>query len=78
MFKLVFFHSLGTSLPYCEKVLNGFVYTLRQKHKLLILSRLSDFMTCSEHFHIFSEGSVSQLWIIRHSFTQIANSVILE
>ena len=28
MFKLVFYHSQGTSLPYCEKVLNGFVYTL--------------------------------------------------
>ena len=35
---------------------------LRHKHKLLILSRLGDFMTCSESFNIFSEGSLSQLW----------------
>ena len=51
---------------------------LRHKHKLLILSRLGDFMTCREWFNIFSEGSLSQLWnlvylLIRHSFTQIAN-----
>ena len=31
------------------------------KYKLLVLSRLSDFMTCSEGFNIFSEGSLSQL-----------------
>ena len=37
-------------------------FYLRQKHKLLILSRLSDFMTCSERFNIYSEGSISQLW----------------
>ena len=30
---------------------------LRHKHKLLILSSLSDFMTCSERFNIYSEGS---------------------
>ena len=35
---------------------------LRHKHKLLILSCLSDFMTCSERFIIQSEGSISQLW----------------
>ena len=35
---------------------------LKHKQKLLILSRFSDFMTCSEHFNIFSEGSLSQLW----------------
>ena len=35
---------------------------LRHKHKLLILSCLSDFMTCSERFNIKSEGSISQLW----------------
>ena len=28
MFKLVFYRSQETTLPYCEKVLNGFVYTL--------------------------------------------------
>ena len=26
------------------------------------LSRLNDFMTCSVHFNIQSEGSISQLW----------------
>ena len=31
------------------------------KQNLLILSLLSDFMTCSEHFNIQSEGSISQL-----------------
>ena len=35
---------------------------LRHKHKLLILSGLNDFMTCSAHFYIQSEGSISQLW----------------
>ena len=37
-------------------------FYLRHKHKLLILSGLSDFMACSERFNIFSEGSLSQLW----------------
>ena len=37
-------------------------FYLKLKHKLLILSRLSDFMTCSECFNIQSEGSISQLW----------------
>ena len=32
------------------------------KFNFFILSRLSDFMTCSEHLIIFSEGSLSQLW----------------
>ena len=35
---------------------------LFHKHKLLILSRLNDFMTCGAHFNIQSEGSISQLW----------------
>ena len=35
---------------------------LGHKHKSLISSRLSDFMTCSECFNIFSEGSLSQVW----------------
>ena len=30
------------------------------KHKLFIMSHLSDFMTCSEPFNIYSEGSLSQ------------------
>ena len=38
------------------------LFLLRHKHKLLILSRLSDFMTCSERFNIFSQGSLCQLW----------------
>ena len=29
---------------------------------MLILSRLNDFMNCSVHFNIQSEGSISQLW----------------
>ena len=33
---------------------------LRHKYKLLILSRLSNFMTCCERFNIFSEGYLSQ------------------
>ena len=59
------------------------------KHKFLILSRFGDFMTCSERFSIFSEGSLSQLWnavgrenliymLIGHSYTQIMNNVTLE
>ena len=51
---------------------------LRHKHKLLILSHLSDFMTCCKRFNIYSEGSISQVWntvgrenllyrLIRHS-----------
>ena len=35
---------------------------LRHKHKLLILSHLGDFMTCSACFNIQSEGPVFQLW----------------
>ena len=35
---------------------------LRHEHKLLILSGLSDFVTCSESFNIQSEGFISQLW----------------
>ena len=38
------------------------LFLLRHKHKLLILSRLSNFMTCSERFTIFSEGSLFHLW----------------
>ena len=32
------------------------------QYKLLILLRMSEFMTCSERFNMFSEGSLSQLW----------------
>ena len=35
---------------------------LWHKHKLFILSRLSDYMACKERFNIQSEGSISQLW----------------
>ena len=34
------------------------------KYKLLIFSRLSDFMTCSAPFNIKSDESISQLWKI--------------
>ena len=37
-------------------------FYLRHKQKLLILSRLNDFMTCSARFNIQSEWSISQLW----------------
>ena len=30
--------------------------------KLFILSRLNAFRTCSVHFNVQSEGSISQLW----------------
>ena len=45
-----------------ECVIPHVCYYLRHKHELLILSRLSDFMTCSECFNIYSEGSISLLW----------------
>ena len=35
---------------------------LRHKHKLLILSYFSDFMTCSKRFNFYSEGSISQYY----------------
>ena len=47
---------------YYEGIILHVYSYLRHKHKLLILSRLSDFMTCSEHFNIFNEGPLSQLW----------------
>ena len=34
----------------------------RHKQKLLLLSQLNDFTTCSVHFNIQSEGLISQLW----------------
>ena len=37
-------------------------FYLRHKQKLLKLSRLNDFMTCSARFNIQSEWSISQLW----------------
>ena len=64
-------------------------FYLRHKQKLLILSRLNDFMTCSAHFNIQSEWSISQLWntvgrynleytFIRHSCIQSVNNVTRE
>ena len=55
----------------------------------LLLSNLSDFMTCSEPFNIQSKGSISQLehWrmikfstymFTRHLYTQIVNNVTPE
>ena len=44
-----------------EGIICHFCSYLRHKQKLLILSRLNDFMTCSVHFNIQSEGSISQL-----------------
>ena len=37
---------------------------LNHKHKLLILSRLSDFFTFIACYNIQSEGFISQLWNI--------------
>ena len=39
-------------------------YHLMHKHKLPILSRLSDFDTCSTCFNRRHEGFVAQLWDI--------------
>ena len=62
---------------------------LRHKHKFSIMSRLSDFVTCSASFNIQSDRSIFQLFnivgkiwnkilimFIRHSNTQIVNSVV--
>ena len=38
------------------------LFLFKAKQELLLLSRLSDFMNCSEPFNIQSEGPVSQLW----------------
>ena len=45
-----------------ERIIRHVSSYLRHKHKLLILSCLRHFMTCSTHFNIHSEGSISQLW----------------
>ena len=37
------------------------LFLLGHKHKLSILSHLSDFVTCSAHFNIQSEEYISQL-----------------
>ena len=37
---------------------------LVSKENLSMLSRLTDFVNCSEYSNILSEGSVSQLWNI--------------
>ena len=61
-------------------------FYLRHKHKLLILSLLSDFVTCESTF--YNEGSISQFWntvgrsnlvfmLIRHTYTQTVNNVTL-
>ena len=44
VFKLVFYHSLGTSLPSCEKVLNGFVYTLNVTFLIVMILLLIDLL----------------------------------
>ena len=65
IFSFNFFGSGALYLRFetCEEgiIWHVFFY-LRHKHKFLILSRLSDFMTCSERFNIFSKGFLSQLW----------------
>ena len=46
----------------CEGTIRHVCSYSRHKHKLFILSHLSDFMTCSERFNIQREGCISQLW----------------
>ena len=36
----------------------------RKKFSNVVLIRFRNFMTCSEHFKVKSEGSISQLWNI--------------
>ena len=63
--KFQFFGSGALYLRFkmCEEEIIWHVCSyLRHKQNLLILSHLSDFMTCTERFNIFSEGSLSQLW----------------
>ena len=43
-------------------IIQQFCSYLRQKHKLLILSCLRNFITFSTRFTIQSEGSISELW----------------
>ena len=61
--KRIYNPSMGLSISaskHCRKMkFRTYIHlTLVRK----ILSRLSDFVTCSEHFNIQSEGSISQLW----------------
>ena len=85
--------SMGLCIPasiHCRKTKLECICSVgTSKESLLILSRLSDFVTCSERFNIKSEGSISQLWstvkrlnfvymFIRHSYTQIVNNVTFE
>ena len=46
---------------HCSKIQNTHSSNT-SKQNLLILSCLSDFMTCRERFNIQSEASISQLW----------------
>ena len=45
-----------------EGIIWQFCSYKKHKQKLLVLSCLNDFMTCSVHFNVQSEGSISQLW----------------
>ena len=68
MYTCIKFQILGSRALYqrfetcLEYIVWQVCFFLRHKHKLLILSSLSDFMTCSSHFNIKSNGSISQLW----------------
>ena len=49
------------------QILSGCDTYLRHKHKLSVLSHLSDFVTCSACVNVQSEGALSQLWNIAGS-----------
>ena len=50
------FQLLGSEALYIVSSIKGI------NKKILILSHLNDFVTCSAHFNRQSEGSISQLW----------------
>ena len=55
------FQFLSSGVPYLEPFWVGIIWHFCYKQKLLILSCLNNFMTCSARFNIQSEGSISQL-----------------
>ena len=63
-FKFCGSEALYLSFETCYDNLAGVCSYLRHKHKLLVLSLLSGFMTYCECFDINSEGSLFQLWNI--------------
>ena len=57
------FHTSNKPLNFKLKIhLLNHLWIWALLNKLLVLSWLNDFMICSVHFNVQSEGSVSQLW----------------